>query len=136
MIAEARRKNIYDALHAESITRFLETSAEESVDLMLAADVLVYIGTLDPLFRLAHRVLRRNGLFAFTLQIASLDKSDGSGFRIAGDLRYSHDPPYVEAVAQRNGFAIRLLERATPRREAGIDVPGLVVLLQKAEFVP
>ncbi len=133
MIAEARRKNIYDALYAESITRFLEISAEASIDLMLAADVLVYVGNLDPLFRLAHRALRANGFFAFTLQSAPSEKSDSAGFRIAGDLRYSHDPDYVEAAARRNGFAIRLLERATPRREAGIDVPGLVVLLQKAE---
>jgi predicted TPR repeat methyltransferase len=100
---------------------------------MLAADVLVYIGNLDPLFRLARRALRENGLFAFTVQNAPSEESDSTSFRIAGDLRYSHDPNYVEAAARRNGFVIRLLECATPRREAGIDVPGLVVLLQKAE---
>jgi predicted TPR repeat methyltransferase len=133
MIAEARRKNIYDMLHAESITRFLESTPAASVDLMLAADVLAYIGTLDPLFRLVHRALRANGFFAFTVQSALSETSDAASFRIAGDLRYSHDPAYVEAAAQRNGFAIRLLERATPRREAGIDVSGLVVLLQKVE---
>lgn len=133
MIAQARHKNIYDALYAQSITHFLETTTEASVDLMLAADVLVYVGNLDPVFWLAHRALDANALFAFTLQSAPLENSNAAAFQIAEDLRYSHDPDYVEASALRQGFAIRMLRRAALRREAGVDVPGLVVLLQKIE---
>ncbi|HEY1736776.1 MAG TPA: methyltransferase domain-containing protein [Methylovirgula sp.] len=133
MIAEARRKNIYDALHAENIADFLDASPAASADLLLAADVLVYIGDLDPLFRRTHRTLSANGLFAFTVQTTSSEEPNATGFRIGGDLRYSHEPDYVEAAAQRNGFAVLALERAPTRREAGVDVPGLVVLLQKTE---
>lgn len=134
MIAEATAKNLYDALHRQGLAAFLQAARPESIDLLLAADVLVYVGNLAPIFELAHRALHNGGLFAFTLQRGPEHSSSDEtrGFRIAGDLRYSHDRHYVETLARRRDFALRICDEASPRREAGADVPGFVVVLQKA----
>lgn len=131
MLGEARAKNIYDALETRSLTGFLEAAAAVSIDLLLAADVLVYVGNLASVFRLAHRALRQGGLFAFTLQKAADDRDLVAGFHIAADLRYSHHRSYVETLARQQGFTICVLEEASSRREAGANVPGLVVVLEK-----
>jgi len=88
MIVEARAKTIYDALNTDNLIAFLEAVEPASIDLLLAADVFVYVGNLAPVFRLAHRALRDGGLFAFTLQKARESEQSASdesvGFQIAG----------------------------------------------------
>lgn len=138
MIAKARAKALYDALHVQNLLRFLKATQDAGIDLLLAADVLIYIGDLDPLLDAAHRVLRPGGLFAFTLQKAQENEEEklrngaarrDEGYVIGVDLRYAHRPTYVQALARRHGYAILLMEEAWSRREAGADVPGLIVVL-------
>ncbi|HKH80726.1 MAG TPA: methyltransferase domain-containing protein [Methylovirgula sp.] len=123
MIEAARAKRLYDRLVVQSLGDFLAAEPAASADLLLAADVLVYVGDLDPVFRLARRVLRRSGIFAFTLQSAEC------GFCLGEDLRYAHAPAYVREVAERHGFTTAAMAAAASRRDAGVEVPGLVVVL-------
>ena len=44
----------------------------------MAADVFVYMAALDETFREAHRVLKREGLFAFTVQATDAHAQTGS----------------------------------------------------------
>lgn len=131
MVARARSKAIYDTLHIASIGQFLQDAAPASADLLLAADVFIYVGDLDLILREAARVLCQGGLFAFTLQKrASADEKD-DGFCIGTDLRYAHDPAYVTRLAGQHGYdLIEMIEEAA-RHERGIAVPGLVVLLKR-----
>jgi predicted TPR repeat methyltransferase len=126
MIEEARAKKIYDRLEAASIEVFLRAERAESIDLLLAADVLVYIGDLAPLFADAARVLTPDGLFAFTAQRAE------AGFQLGADLRFAHAPAYIEAEAARSGLRIMTLDHAVARQDDGHDVSGLVVVAQRA----
>ncbi|MEW6435965.1 MAG: methyltransferase domain-containing protein [Pseudomonadota bacterium] len=125
MIAQARAKRVYDRLAVADIETFLKGEAAGSADLLLAADVLVYIGDLRPFFAAASRVLRPKGLFAITAQTAS------RGFELGDDLRYAHAPGYIREAAQASGLSLRLLEDAVARRGASGDVPGLVAVLEK-----
>jgi predicted TPR repeat methyltransferase len=125
MIAQARAKAIYDRLAVLDIDAFLAAEAEASVDLLLAADVLIYIGDLRPLFAAAWRVLRPKGLFAFTAHSAA------RGVQLGGDLCYAHAPEYIRDIAGAAGFTLRLMEAAPARQNAGQDIPGLVVVMEK-----
>lgn len=125
MIAAARKKGVYDRLAVANIETFLAAEPRASADLLVAADVLCYVGDLVPILRAAHDVLEQGGLFALTLQ-----KGEGT-FGLGADLRFSHAPTYVEAAAAALGFALALLEEAPLRRDAGADVLGLVVVLRK-----
>ena len=54
MIAKAREKGLYDELVVDDIERFLRRQAgmKSTCELLVAADVLVYLGDLAPLFTL------------------------------------------------------------------------------------
>jgi predicted TPR repeat methyltransferase len=123
MIAAARAKNLYDRLVVQGLDDFMAAEPASSADLLLGADVLVYVGDLAPVFGLARRLLREEGIFALTLQSAD------AGFCLGPDLRYAHAPAYVHEVAERSGLAVAMMTQATYRRDAGEDVPGLIVVL-------
>jgi predicted TPR repeat methyltransferase len=56
-------------------------------------------------------------------------------YALGADLRYAHSPAYLAAEAGRAGFTVAHLEAASSRRDAGRDVPGLVVVLRWADVV-
>jgi len=126
-VARARSKAVYDDLHVASVTQFLQEAPPASADLLLAADLFIYIGDLDPILCEAARILAPDGFFAFTLQKQT--SANGVGFHIGADLRYAHDPDYATALAARHGYALLQMTEESPRRERGNEVPGLVVLL-------
>ena len=103
-------------------------------DLLVAADVLVYIGDLAPVFAAAARALPPEGRFAATVErlpgeAASLT---GGSFVLGATRRYAHAEHYVRATAEAAGFLIRLMEPCSPRREKGIPVPGLLFVVERA----
>ncbi len=132
MIAKARAKALYDALHVQDILDPLPAEAAGGVafELIVAADVAVYLGDLAPLMARARALLAHGGLFAFTVQAAATPEAAGhAGFTLGTECRYSHTAPYVLAEADRAGFAVHTLEPTTCRREAGRDVPSLIIVL-------
>jgi predicted TPR repeat methyltransferase len=132
MIEAARAKAIYDRLVIGPNEDFLRGEPAGCASLVLAADVLVYTGDLAPVFSGVRRVLAPGGRFAFSLQ-----RAESGTYRVGSDLRYAHAESYVRDVACVEGLEIILLEGAATRREAGADVPGLVVVAAgKAEPRP
>lgn len=126
MLEKARRSGRYDALEQADVVTFLD-QVTPGADLIIAADVLVYIGDLAPLFAAAARVLAPGGLFAFTVQAAV----DGT-FALGPDLRFAHSAGYLRGLAALAGFAVLVLDPVSTRRDGGRDVPGLVAVLAKA----
>jgi predicted TPR repeat methyltransferase len=123
MLDRARARNVYDALVKSELGTFLATRSR-TFDLLIAADVLVYIGALEDVFAQAHAALRENGRFIF-----SVEGADGDGFVIRPSRRYAHSLSYLRALAERHGF---VEERAVPvvvREEEGQDIRGFIVLL-------
>jgi predicted TPR repeat methyltransferase len=120
MIAQARTKGIYDALYVGDVLDHLRPLADGSFDLILAADVLVYMGDLVPLFRDVARVLA-SGLFAFTAE-----RYSGDRYAIGNDTRYAHSGSYIEESAGEAGLRLHLLRAASTRQNKGAEVPGIV----------
>jgi predicted TPR repeat methyltransferase len=98
--------------------------------LILAADILVYIGDLEPLLTKCATTLEPEGLLAFTVQA-----HNGEGFRLGADLRFHHSEEYLRASALRAGLRILHLEPCVTRQDAGKPVPGFVVVMAKAENI-
>lgn len=120
MITQARAKGVHDALHVGEIGEHLRSSPDRSFDLILAGDVLVYIGDLTPLFTQVARVLASGGLFAFTAE-----SHNGETYIIGDETRYAHSPKYIEAMAREAGLSMLLLSAASTRRNKRVAVPGL-----------
>ena len=101
-------------------------TAGPDYDLILAADTLVYLGDLGPLFRGASRRLRKGGFFLFTIE-----KKSGDGFELGPKRRYRHGEAYVRQEASRVGLEVMGLLDCSPRQEAESPVEGLAVALQR-----
>src|SRR5207248_2777736 len=96
-------------------------------DLLIAADVLVYLGDLSGVFDAAARAMRPGGLFAFTVEA-----HDGQqGYLLRASRRYAHSAGYVRETAARSGWKEVSFQGAVLRKEHGQDMPGLVVVLRR-----
>lgn len=126
MVEKARRRGLYDSLAVGELEAHLRDHAG-AYDLVAAADVLVYFGALEGVMDAVHAALRPGGLFAFTVE---RDEECGS-YRLGVKNRYAHSPDYITRVAGAAGFRPAVLDAVSTRREAGEDVPGLVVVLRR-----
>jgi predicted TPR repeat methyltransferase len=127
MIAQARAKSLYDRLETGDLLEFLAGEAPNSYDLVVAADVLAYLGDLALVARAAARVLAPRGLFAFTVETHA-----GDGVILGEKLRYAHGKAHMLAALATAGLHVAELTAASTRSEGGIPVPGLVVVATTA----
>jgi predicted TPR repeat methyltransferase len=125
MIEKARARGVYDELFVADICSWLAAPGR-LYDLIFAADTLVYLGDLAPVFAGAVPRLARDGHFLFTVE-----KKEGDGFDMGPKRRWRHSEDYLRAEAQRAGLHVTGLVACVPRTEAGIPVDGLAVALEK-----
>jgi predicted TPR repeat methyltransferase len=123
MIELARAKALYTALEVADLTEFLRNQPPSQADLVLAADVMVYVRDLAPVVQAISRALKPGGLVAFTLQ-----EHAGEGVKLGADLRFAHARSEVLKAFEANEISLRLIESASTRQERGAPVPGLIVL--------
>ena len=123
MLRVAAARGIYDRLAAGDAVTLMAGEPEDGFDLVLAADLLPYVGALAPLFTAVARVLASGGAFAF-----SAERHDGEGFVLGEALRYRHAPAFVAGAAAAAGLAVLAVEPVSLRRERGVPVPGLIGL--------
>jgi predicted TPR repeat methyltransferase len=121
MIERARRRMIYDELIVSELGAYLVASPPGVADLIVAADVLPYVGELGRLFAGVARGLAPQGMFACTGEA-----DDGEGFRLGARLRFSHSKKYLIEEAKRAGLGLSGWRDSSARRENGHDVPGWV----------
>lgn len=134
MLDKARETGLYDELACADIVAFLEAAAPAGCDLLLAADVFVYVGDLARVFGAAARALRPGGWFAFSVEALDADDA-GAGaqadYAITPSNRFAHTLAYVGRLAAQAGFASLETRAAALRREHGREVAGHLVLLRR-----
>lgn len=123
MIEKARARGIYDALAVGDI----ETALHGHYDLILAADTLVYLGDLGPIFKTAAAHLSAGGLFLFTAEA-----KEGGAFELGPKRRWRHSEEYLRGMARIAGFSVAGLVAASPRTESHEPVPGFAVALRSS----
>jgi predicted TPR repeat methyltransferase len=128
MLEKARAKGVYDRLIESDITTFLANEAAQGAryELIVAADVLIYVDVLAPLLSAAAHVLAPSGLVAF-----DVETHDGEGTILRDTLRYAHGAAQVRAALATAGLRLVSLETAVSRNEKGAPVPGLVVVAER-----
>lgn len=126
MIARAAATGLYAQLAVADIVQGLREQPAASADLVLAADVMIYLCDLAPVLREAARVLCSHGIVAFTAET-----HDGDGVILGRGLRYAHGAADVRAAVASAGLTLVQLDPASARTESGVPVPGLVVVAAK-----
>lgn len=123
MVEAAKRKNIYSRLIVGDLLEFLVAEIAP-FDLILAADVFVYLPGLNPVFKAASEKLSASGLVAFTVETHG-----GEGAILRDTLRFAHGEPHLRAAAKYAGLEVLKLEKVSTRREKDIPVEGLLAVL-------
>ena len=121
MLAQARRRNVYDELIRSELTAYLD-SCTDAFDVIVSADTLVYFGPLDRVATAAASALRPGGRFLFTVE-----ELDGDGHALSPTGRYLHSQSHVESALTAASL-VPEIAHAELRLEAGEPVAGLVVL--------
>jgi predicted TPR repeat methyltransferase len=123
MIAQARRRSLYDRLATGELVEFLaaEAAAGTRYDLVVAADVLVYIADLGGVAAAVRHILAPSGLFAFTVETHA-----GDGVLLGESLRYAHGAARVRAATAGAGLDLLRLAEVSTRTEKAEPVPGLL----------
>ena len=124
MIERARAKGVYDELQVGDLVDSLD-GRKSQYDLILAIDVLIYVGDLYPMFQACRQVLRPGGMLA-----ASCETGSAGPYHLADCRRYKHRPKYVRDVAEAQGFEIAHVEHTALRHERGKPVDFFIVLLR------
>jgi predicted TPR repeat methyltransferase len=127
MIEKARSLAVYDRLEQGDVIEFLEGNGGERWDLVLAADVFIYVGDLEPVFARLERAMAE-GVFCFSVESLA---SEGDEMRLLPSLRYAHSEPYLERLAARHGFAVAVMKHAPVREDQGEVIEGLYVILRR-----
>lgn len=125
MIKVAERRGIYTELQVADIAGYLRGRQAE-FDLIVSADVFVYIGDLAEVFALTATALRPGGLFAF-----SVEAHDHEGYVLNEARRYAHSLPYLRALAAEHGLRELSVDPVVLRVDYGATVVGTVIVLEK-----
>jgi predicted TPR repeat methyltransferase len=127
MLAQAGARGCYDQLVHGELLSHLQCRAAQ-LDLVLAADVFIYVGALDAVFAAVRRVTGAGALFAFSVERGV---ADGPELQLRPSLRYAHSEPGLRRLAAAHGFEVLALQPGALRREQGQDIEGLYAVLRR-----
>jgi len=124
MLAQARARNVYERLDLAEIHAALRDTPTASFDAVCAADVFIYIGALEELFRGVARILRPGGRFAF-----STEECSPNDYKLLPTGRYAQSEAYIRGLAA-GAFDVVEARATTIRTESRVPLPGRLYLLQ------
>lgn len=125
MIEKAKQKDIYDSLQVAEITTFLKSKRNE-YDLVVAADVLTYMGDLDPVFATLTAATTKHALFCF-----STENSRQPHFHLCPTGRFAHSRNYVSHIAAQHGWRSIDMVTTNLRKEKSNWVEGTLYFFEK-----
>lgn len=131
MIEIADEREVYDELYVAEAVRFLEEAEIAAFDLIVAADVLPYMGALDRFFAGLARNAAPGAHLAFSSETLDDAAFGGRDFVVGPHQRFAHPLDYIEACLAQNGFERLLAEPITVRHEQGAPVAGHLVIARK-----
>lgn len=126
MLEQARQQGGYDQLDRAEIAQHLAATGERH-ELVVAADVFIYLGDLAGVFAGVRRVLLPGGVFAFSVELAG----DSVDFELRPSSRYAQSDRYLRQLAADHGFEVLQARHETLRFDQRQPVAGLLMWLCK-----
>jgi predicted TPR repeat methyltransferase len=119
MLQAARARAVYDELHQAELVEHLSACGGR-YGLVIAADVLIYLGDLEPVLAAVRRVLTPGGLFAFTVEPGAPDQA----YVLQDSLRYAHGEQALRRHARAHGLQVLHAEHGALRADQVSAVQG------------
>lgn len=130
MVEISHEKMLYEHLFVGDVIDFVN-KADEKWNLIVATDVLPYMGDIKLFFNGVSKCLEPNGLFGFSTEILSLDAFKGNDYSVGPHQRFAHQQKYIEIELSDNKLRLVEVEDITVRAEQGEPVPGQLYLVEK-----
>ncbi|MFZ6654842.1 tetratricopeptide repeat protein [Undibacterium sp. TJN19] len=125
MLEKARQTELYDDLHQMEIAAFLQQSSQH-YDVIVAADVFVYIGDLHAVFAGVKKALCKGALFGFSCEVSST-----ADYLLQPSHRYAHSLPYLQALADAHDFVLLEASQAYARQDKGEKIRINIIVMQR-----
>ena len=125
MLAIAKEKKVYDELIEAEIISFL-AAHKAQYDLIMAGDVLIYFGDLDPVFAAVRETLTPKGTFIFSIEV-----ENSGDYHFSASGRFTHSKAYVDKLAADHQFKVLAYQTVAIRSQDEQAVSGHVYLLQR-----
>jgi len=131
MVSIAYDREVYTDLYIAEAVMLLESWDEDPFDLIVATDVLPYLGAVDPLFAGVAAHLLPGGHFAFSTETLPGDAFDARGYAVGPRQRFAHAPDHLRARLKAHGLTVTALAEITVRWEDGAPVHGHLFLARR-----
>lgn len=138
MIDKADERACYDALFVNEAVHFLQewTKSQdpehEPFDLLVATDVLPYIGALEDLFDGLKANAAPGAKLIFSAETMPAEMMNEKDWHITPNQRFAHTKTYLEKMCESAGFSdITHFQDITVRLEQGAPIPGYLVVAEK-----
>lgn len=129
MLRLASEKHIYDALHEDNIINFMQQN-KASFDLIVSADVLIYIGDIQELVESIFSALRQNGILAISAECMEPNQSSDT-FALHPSGRYQHSINYLKQLLEDAGFSVKKITACILRTEFEVPIAGWIIIAEK-----
>lgn len=121
MLAQAQAKGVYDRLFKADLATL--GIAPAPYDLIIAADVFVYVGALEHVAAWCAGSLAPGGMLAFTVEA-----SDDAPLVLRESRRFAHSQGYVSDLLTAAGFSAVTVTRVALRQDRGAMIEGFAVV--------
>ena len=134
MLAKAAARNVYHRLEKQDLLAAMQGESASTYDLVIAADVFVYLGKLDEIIHEARRLLRPGGLIAFSIEDIAVTADEPAGpidtadFLLTHTGRYQHSLEYIQRLAIESRFDVRHMGSVQGRLERAKPVDGHIAV--------
>jgi len=123
MLAEAAGKGIYDRLEKRDLGEMALGDAR--FDLIVAADVFIYLGALERILGWCAGSLVPGGVLAFTVE-----EVETASVVLQPSRRFAHSRAYLAEVLSAAGFGSARMDTVVLRMDRGEPVRGVIVLAE------
>lgn len=136
MVELADERAAYDELFVNEAVHFLQEysrsddPAHKPFDLLVATDVLPYLGDLEPLFKgLRDNMAPGGALLCVSCETLPDDMFQARGWSITPHQRFAHSAAYVRDLCTEHGFSdILAFDDIVVRHESGRPIAGYLVI--------
>lgn len=128
MIEIAYEKGDYDALFVSEVVLFLQKNTDEAWDLIVATDVLPYMGALEDFFVGLKANINQRGVIAFSSETQKDEIFQGRDYMVGAYQRFAHAEKYLRRMMDLHGFECLACKNIIVRHEQGQPVSGQLIV--------
>ena len=134
MLSKARARNVYHRLVHSDLLPMMRDEEASSYDVIVAADVFIYLGLLDEIVSEARRLLRTGGFFMFSVEALDAlpdkagDADDHVEYKLNPTGRYAHSSAYLNKLASISNFKPLSMVFTQKRLEEGKPIMAWLAL--------